>query len=167
MRTRRAAAEVLAGPAAGALGAPVAPPASLDATPASGRGGAVAAGVCAGIAFVLLEIVTTSVLTGAAPKTALRQLAAAAIAGDASAGVLVVTLAGAFTIVLALAFGALVALVARRYARSAAWWTGAASGLTVYVVNFYYLLAPALRWIGEVRDQVSVLSPWYLVSLWP
>ena len=151
MRTHRARAEALAGPA------PV--------VAAPGRGAAVLAGIAAGIAFVALEAVSTGMFGGAGPRAALRVLAAAA--GDASAGARVLALAAAGTIAVAAAYGALVALIARRHADTAAWWAGVASGLTVYVVNFHYLLAPALRWLGEFRDEVSVLSPWYLVSLWP
>jgi hypothetical protein len=153
MRTPTPAAEALAGP--------------VGAIAASGRGAVLLAGAAAGIAFVAVEALSVSAFLGAAPRAALRSLTASAFAGEASAGVRVLALAGVLTIVLAVAYGALVAVVVRRYAGAAAWWAGAASGLTVYVVNFYYLLAPALRWIGEVRDQVSVLSPWYLVSLWP
>jgi hypothetical protein len=153
MRTSRPALEALAGPA-GAL-AP------------AGRGAILLAGAAAGIAFVGVEALSASVLIGAAPGMALRNVAAAAMAGHAPAGILTLAVAGMLTIAVAVAYGALVAVVARRYAGPTACWAGAASGLTVYVVNFYYLLAPALRWIGEVRDQVSVLSPWYLVSLWP
>jgi hypothetical protein len=153
MRTSRPALEALAGPVS-ALAAP-------------GRGGVLLAGAAAGIAFVAVEALSAGVLVGAAPGTALRNVAAEAMAGHASAGILILAIGGLLTIAVAVAYGALVAVVARRYAGAAAWWAGAASGLTVYVVNFYYLLAPALRWIGEVRDQVSVLSPWYLVSVWP
>ena len=153
MRTHTPAAETFAGP----LGALVAP----------GRGAVLLAGAAAGIAFVAVEAVSAGVLLGAAPRTALRELTAAAIAGNASAGVVLLALGGAATIAVAVAYGALVAMIARRYAGATAWWAGAAAGVTVYVANFYYLLAPALRWIGEVREQVSVLSPWYLVSLWP
>jgi len=152
VRTPRPAAEALSGPAR-AL--------------APGRGAAVLAGIAAGIAFVAVEAVASGAFLGATPRAALRDLAASALAGDASAGALILALAAATTIAIAAAYGALVALVARRYAGATAWWTGVGSGLTVYVVNFHYLLAPTLRWLGEVRDQVSVLSPWYLVSLWP
>ena len=153
MRTHRPKAEALAGPAP-ALAVPA-------------RGAAVLAGIAAGIAFVVVEAASAGVVLGAGPRAALRGLATAAVAGDASAGALILSLAAASTIAVAAAYGALVALLARRYAGATAWWAGVASGLTVYVVNFHYLLAPALRWIGEVRDEVSVLSPWYLVSLWP
>jgi hypothetical protein len=153
MRTPRPAVETVAGPAR-ALGAP-------------GRGPAVLAGLAAGIAFVAVEAAASGVFIGAAPRAALREFAAAAVAGNAPSGALVLALAAVTIIAIAAAYGALVALVARRYAEAAAGWTGVASGLTVYVVNFHYLLAPTLRWLGEVRDQVSVLSPWYLVSLWP
>jgi hypothetical protein len=151
MRTHRPKAEALAGPAL--------------AVPA--RGAAVLAGVAAGIAFVAVEAASAGAFLGAGPRAALRGLAAAAVAGDASAGALILSLAAASTIAVAAAYGALVGFIARRYAGTTAWWAGVASGLTVYVVNFHYLLAPSLRWLGEVRDQVSVLSPWYLVSLWP
>jgi hypothetical protein len=153
MRTHRARAEAIAGPA--------------HAVAAPGRGTAVLAGIAAGIAFIAVEAVSTGLFAGAGPRAALRALAAAAVAGDASAGARVLALAAAGTIAVAAAYGALVALIARRHADTAAWWAGVASGLTVYVVNFHYLLAPALRWLGEFRDEVSVLSPWYLVSLWP
>jgi hypothetical protein len=144
---------------------PIADPVRALAAP--GRGAALLGGAAAGIALVTVEALATKLLLGAAPKAALHELTAAAMAGNASAGVLVVALAGLLTIVLAVVYGAIVAVVARRYAAASAWWTGAAAGLTVYVLNFHFLLAPSLRWIGEVRDQVSVLSPWYLVSLWP
>ena len=132
--TRRPAAEALVDPI-GALGVPVA-------ADASGRARAVLAGVVAGVAFVAVEIVSASAASGAAPRSLLRELAAAAIAGGAPDAGWVVTLAGALTIVLAAAYGALV--VAWRRSHATAWWTGAVAGLTVYVVNFYYLLAPAL-----------------------
>jgi hypothetical protein len=127
----------------------------------------VLAGVAAGTAFLALEALCAGVLVAGGPRAALRSLAASAVAGDGAAAGMVLALGIVTTIAAAAAYGALVALVARRYACSAPWWTGVASGLTVYVVNFHYLLAPTLRWLGAVRDQVSVLSPWYLVSLWP
>jgi hypothetical protein len=160
MHTRTPAADALADPV-GALGAALEP-----GTDATGRGRAILTGVAAGVAFVAVEILSASLLLGAAPTTTLHNLPAATAVGDGSAGALVVTLAGMLSIVLAAAYGALVAVAARRYSRAAAWWTGAVAGLTVYVINFYYLLAPA-HWFGELRDQVSVLSPWYLVTLWP
>jgi hypothetical protein len=151
MRPPRPTAEALAG-------------AALD---APARGAAVLAGIAAGIAFVGVEAASSGIFMGAGPRAALHRLATAAVAGDASAGALILALGAATTIAVAAAYGALVGLLARRYAGATAWWTGVASGLTVYVVNFHYLLAPTLRWLGEVRDEVSVLSPWYLVSLWP
>jgi hypothetical protein len=153
VRTHRPAAEATAAPAR-ALAAP-------------GRGAAVLAGAVAGVAFLAVEAASAGALTGEGPRAVLRHLAAAAAPGEASAGALVLALAAVTTIAVAAAYGALVALAARRFTGAAAWWSGVASGLTVYVVNFHYLLAPTLRWLGEVRDQVSVLSPWYLVTLWP
>lgn len=153
MRTHTPVVEAFAGPL-GALAAP-------------GRGAVLLAGAAAGLGIVAVEAVSAGVFLGPTPRMALRELTAAAIAGNASAGVMLLALGGVATIAVAIAYGALVAMIARRYAGATAWWAGAAAGVTVYVANFYYLLAPALRWIGEVRDQVSVLSPWYLVSLWP
>lgn len=153
MRTRKPAAEAVAEPA--------------RAFDAPGRGAAVLAGIAAGTAFVAIEAVLTDAFVDAGQHFALRQLAASAAAGNASAGGAILALAAVVTIAVAAAYGALVALLARRYGGAGAWWTGVASGLTVYIVNFHYLLAPTLRWLGEVPDRVSVLSPWYLVSLWP
>jgi hypothetical protein len=153
VRTSEPAAEALARPAR-AFAAP-------------SRGAAVLAGVAAGAAFIALEAMLTDAFVDAGQRFALRRLAASAVAGDASAGGTLLALAALVTIAIAAAYGALVALLARRYDGASAWWTGVGSGLTVYIVNFHYLLAPTLRWLGEVPDRVSVLSPWYLVSLWP
>jgi len=153
VHTRKPAAEALAGPAR-AFAAP-------------SRGAAVLAGLAAGAAFIALEAMLTDAFVDAGQRFALRRLAASAVAGDASAGGTLLALAAVVTVAIAAAYGALVALLARRYDGATAWWTGVGSGLTVYIVNFHYLLAPTLRWLGEVPDRVSVLSPWYLVSLWP
>src|SRR5262249_33450347 len=135
--TRRRAAEALVDPV-GALE-----------TQARARARAVLGGVAAGVVLVAAEVLLVRIVAGATPQAGRRELPAAVIGGEAPEGVLIVTLAGVATIVLAAAYGALVALAARRRLRAMAWWTGAAAGLTVYVINFYYLLAPALRWIAE------------------
>jgi hypothetical protein len=131
-----------------------------------GWGAVVVAGVLAGLAFVAIEMLFAWLALGRPPGKGTHAAVAAALAGDGPAKIAAVTLAFLVPLVLAACYGAFVAAVARPLSSLAAWWTGAISGLMVYVVNFSYLLAPALHWIDEARDQVSILSPWYSVPLW-
>jgi hypothetical protein len=131
-----------------------------------GWGAAVVAGALAGLVFIAIEMLSAWLALGQPPGTGLRMAVAVALVGEGPPNIIIVILASLLPLVLAAVYGALVAVVARRFSSLAAWWTGAISGLMVYVVNFSYLLGPALHWIGEVHDQVSVLSPWYLASLW-
>jgi hypothetical protein len=142
---------------------PVEPPSGVLAW-----GAAALAGTLAGLAFLALEMAVGKAAIGQEQGLAAHMALMGGLAQDGAPSVIAVIVVFLLPLVLALACGALVALVAvRRSSALAAWWAGAISGLVVYSVNVSYLLAPALHWIGELRDRVSVLSPWYSASsLW-
>ena len=132
----------------------------------AGWGAAIAAGAVAGLALIAVEALGAWLALGQRPGAGLGVLMAETLAGDGVSQVAAVILASLVPIVLAAAYGALVAAASRRWSGLPAWLTGAVSALLVYLVNFSYLAAPALHWIGKVQEQVSVLSPWYSALLW-
>lgn len=125
---------------------------------------AVWAGIIAGLAFLIAEMLLVWLVMGMSPWAPPRMMAAILLGKDvlpppADFSLAALAAAMAVHLPLSIAYGLLLGWIVRRLEMGAALLAGAAFGLVaVYLVNFY-LIAPVLfPWFVEARNWISIAA---------
>jgi hypothetical protein len=122
---------------------------------------AIRAGVVAGSAFMILEMLLVPLVAGGSPWTTPRMIAAILLGeralGSASFDLGVFLVAMLLHFALSIAYATLLAAVVRNLLPAGALLVGIAFGLLLYLVNFY-VLTWFFPWFAHARDLITVLS---------
>ena len=123
---------------------------------------AVWAGLAAGLAFLVLEMVMALLVMGMSPWAPLRMIAAIAMGRDVlqppdtfASGIIGAAVLIHFALSLVYAF--IFALVAKGRSVRSATLLGTGFGLVLYLVNFFGVTA-ALPWFADARNWISVFA---------
>jgi uncharacterized membrane protein YagU involved in acid resistance len=124
---------------------------------------AILAGIVAGLAFVVAEMLLVPMLLGGSAWGPPRMIGAIVLGEEvlpppATFDAFVVLAAVAFHLLLSIVYAVIFALIARSWGLGLALIAGIVYGLIIYALNFYGMTA-LFPWFAEARNGVSICSP--------
>lgn len=121
------------------------------------------AGIVAGIVFIMLEMIMVALVMGESPWGPPRMMAAmvmgkSVLPPPASFDFTIMMVAMMVHLALAIAYGFIGGWLVHRHDMGLAIAIGAAFGIAIYIVNFYFVAPAAFPWFVDARNWISAFT---------